>query len=40
MYNWIIIVVVVIGVGKDLEGIIVACCSLMLMYDWHMADSA
>ena len=38
MYNRIIIVVVVIGVGKDLEGIIAVCYSLM--YDRHMADSA
>ncbi len=38
MNNRIIIVVVVIGVGEDLEGIIVACHSLM--YEWHPADSA
>jgi hypothetical protein len=38
MYNRIIIVVVVISVSKDLEGIIVACHSLM--YDCHPADSA
>jgi hypothetical protein len=38
MNNRIIIVVVVISVGEDLEGIIVACYSLM--YEWHPADSA
>ncbi len=38
MNNHIIIVVVVIGVGEDLERIIVACHSLM--YEWHPADCA
>ena len=37
MYNRIIIVIIV-AVGKDLEGIIVVCNSLM--YDWHPSDGA
>ena len=38
MYNRIIIVVIVIGVGKNLEEIIVDCHPLM--YDWHLAGGA
>ena len=38
MYNRIIIVVIVTGVGEDLEEIIVACHSLM--YDWHPVEGA